>query len=112
MKRLRILVLTIPLAVLAAPLLAACLSCCPPLEGSQSFETPMPCCGEECGTFLVAGVRDPALKSSAAYEPVHLAVFGVPFVLRAPDSIPGEGVSAFLAPSPPLRARPLLPLRI
>ena len=112
MRRLRIFVLAIPLAVLAAPLLASCLSCCPPLAEAQSFKAPMPCCNEECGTFLVAGVRDPALKSFAVYEPMPLAIFGVPFVLKAPVGINAESLSAFLASSPPLRARPLLPLRI
>lgn len=104
--------LVIPLAVLAAPLLAACLSCCPPLAEVQSFKAPMPCCNEECGTFLVAGVKDPALKSSAVYERMQLAIFGVPFVLKAPAAINAEGLTAFLAASPPPQTRPLLPLRI
>lgn len=112
MKRLRILVLAVPLAVLATPVLAACLSCCPPVEDSQAFDAPMPCCGEECGTFLVAGVRDPALKSSTFSEPIQLAVVGVPFVPRALEPVSAEVISAFVASSPPLRARPLLPLRI
>ena len=112
MKRLRILVLIVPLAVLAAPVLAACLSCCPPAQDALAFGTRMPCCSEDCGTVLVAGVRDPALKVSCSYELLPPAVTGVPFVLSSPVLADSPGFSAFLAPSPPLLARPLLSLRI
>lgn len=104
--------IAIALALMAAPILAACVSCCPPAEESQSLGAPMLCCNEECGTVRIAGVRDPAIKVSCSYEPTQLAVVGVPFLLSATEAVSSEEFPAFLASSPPLRARPLLSLRI
>lgn len=112
MKRLRFLLLAVPLAVLAAPVLAACLSCCPPAQESPAFGTRMPCCSEDCGTVLVAGVRDPALKASWSYAKSELAVVGFSIPMGAPELIGSEEFSPFLASSPPLLIRPLLSLRI
>lgn len=112
MKRLRVLVLAVPLAVLAAPLLAACLSCCPPAQETPAFGTKMPCCGEDCGTVLVAGVRDPVLKATPSHRASELAVVGTSIPMRAPELFGLEEFSPFLAASPPLLIRPLLSLRI
>jgi hypothetical protein len=112
MKRLRFLLLAVPLAVLAAPVLAACLSCCPAVEETQAFDTRMPCCNEDCGTVRVAGVRDPALRASSSFELSEIALVAVPAALQTFAPIDSQHFSAFVASSPPVAARPLLSLRI
>lgn len=112
MRRLRVFVIALPLALMAAPILAACLSCCPPVEEFQTLDTPMPCCGEDCGTVLVAGVQDPALRASSSFGLTKIAVLELPGVPRVLEPVLSDGFLESVASSPPVPARPLLSLRL
>lgn len=106
------LVIAIPLALMAAPILAACLSCCQPVSESQTLGNPMPCCDEDCGTVRVAGVQDPGLRASYSFELKKTAVVDLPVAPRTLQPVLSDGFLESVAFSPPKPARPLLSLRL
>lgn len=112
MKRFRLLVVSVPLALMAAPILVACLSCCRPYEEFQTLDAPMPCCGEDCGSVSVAGVQDPALRASCSSDLAKIAVLQLPESLLTFEPHDSGAFPAFLTPSPPVLSRTLTSLRL
>jgi len=112
MKRFRFFVLALPLALMGSPILAVCLSCCPPVEEAQTLDTPMPCCNKDCGTVRVAGVQDLALRASSSFELTKIAFVDLPVVPRTLEPALSGGLLESVASSPPVPARPLLSLRL
>jgi hypothetical protein len=81
-------------------------------EESQTLDTAMPCCSEDCGSFLVAGSTGPALKSASSLEPMKVIRLEPTIVDH--DVVPGgsAGHPALPAASPPVPARLPLALRL
>jgi hypothetical protein len=81
-------------------------------EESQTLDTAMPCCGEDCGGILVAGSTGPALKSASSHEPTKILRLEPTIVDH--DVLPGDSAAHPVLPaaSPPVPARLPLALRL
>jgi len=106
-----VLLAAIALGLLAGPVAAACVSCCPASGDPATIVAPPACCGD-CSSS-VAPVRQPSSQILPGLAPIALLLLSMP--LAAAAAMPPPAAIPHSAPQPQTRCGPpgaLVPLRL